>query len=57
MHENLTAAGNFCNILPCNIQNVNAAENFQILQKVFLAACKIVQAHLQILPAIKILLS
>ena len=32
VHENLTAAGNFCKIFPCNLQNVNAADIFQFLE-------------------------
>ena len=33
VHENLTAAGNFNKIFPCNIQNLNAADIFQLLQQ------------------------
>ena len=32
MHEILTAAGNFFNIFPCNIQNPHAADIFWFLQ-------------------------
>ena len=33
MHQNLTAAGNFCKIFLWNIQKLNAADIFQFLRK------------------------
>ena len=54
VHDNLPAAENFYELFPCNIQNLNAADIFHFC-KIFYVACKILDAHFQILNTMKIL--
>ena len=42
----MTPAGSFCNTSACNIQNLNAADNFELFQN-FLCLCNISHARFQ----------